>query len=235
MPRSKGSEREATPDLDVVLRWPSDDARAWAEASFARLCANRDVLAVVLFGSTVRPTDESFDFDCLYIYRGEPPDLPPAPMEVDIRAYRADQVEQLIEDGHDLLGWSLRLGKLVCERGRYWTRLKASWEWRLPFPPPEVAEARAIEAERLLAEFREIGDEDAAVEQLVTAATHRAREALLRSRVFPASRPELPEQLRRIGAGTLADALEAAIALRRAVTRQTVGGDSRRNGDGLPS
>jgi hypothetical protein len=199
-----------------------------AEFVFARLCGSRDVLAVVLFGSAVRPGVDSFDLDCLYIYRGEPPVLPPAPMEVDVRAYPVDQVEHLVEAGHDLLGWSLRLGELVCERDEFWTRLREKWLSRLPFPSHEVAGARAAQAERFLAELREIGDEDAAAEQLVAAATHRARAALLRANVFPASRPELPGQLRQIGLDSLADDLTAALEKRSALARQPAGGSTER-------
>jgi hypothetical protein len=187
------------------------------------LCGSQNVVAVVLFGSTIRPARDSFDLDCLYVYEEARPAFPPAPLEVDIRGYHVDQVEQLIAAGHDLLVWSIRLGALVCERGAYWTRLKESWLPRLPFPSPEVAEARAERAERILAELHEMGDEDAAVEQLVTAVTHRARAALLRANVFPASRPELPRQLRQIGLRRLADSLLAAMEQRRTLAQQYVG------------
>ena len=220
---SRASEQGSLPQVTAVQRWPSSDAREWAERAFSQLCASPDVLAVVLFGSTIRPAENSFDLDCLYIYRGEQPALPPAPMEVDIRSYHADQVDLLIESGHDLLGWSIRLGELVCERARYWTHLRANWLSRLPFPSPDVAEARAVRAERILAELREVGDEDAAVEQLLTAVTHRARAALLRAHIFPASRPELPAQLRKIGLTALADELIAAIKQRNALTHQHIG------------
>lgn len=224
----RSTERRSGSGPAAVLRWPSAAAQHWAEFVFARLCDSPDVLAVVLFGSTIRPGVDSFDFDCLYIFRGEPPVLPPAPMEVDIRSYPVDQIDRLVEGGHDLLGWSLRLGELVCERDGFWTGLRERWLPRLPFPSHEVAEARAARAERLLADLREMGDEDAAVEQLVSAATHRARAALLRANVFPASRPELPAQLRQIGLHTLADDLTAAINTRNALAHQQVGGSPER-------
>jgi hypothetical protein len=91
-----------------------------------------------------------------------------------------------------------------------------------------VAGARAAQAERFLDELREIGDEDAAAEQLVAAATHRARAALLRAHVFPASHPELPGQLRQIGLDSLADDLTAALEKRKALTRQQAGGSTER-------
>lgn len=205
------------------MRWPSGTARDWAERTFSILCSDPSVLAVVLIGSTIRPAKSSFDLDCLYIYRGKPPTLPTSPMEVDVRGYRADQVDDLVRAGHDLLVWSVRLGKLVCERDDYWSRLTSYWRSRAPFPSPDVAEGRARDAERILADLREIGDEDAATEQLVTVATHRARAALLRAEVFPASRPELPDQLREIGENILADALSHAMQMRESLSRQYAG------------
>lgn len=228
MAHSRGTEQRSGPSVAAVPRWPSAAARDWAEFVFPRLCGSPDVLAVVLFGSAIRPAADSFDLDCLCIYRGEPPVLPPAPMEVDMRAYPVDQVERLVEAGHDLLGWSLRLGELVCERDEFWTRLREKWLTRLPFPSHEMAEARAAQAERILADLREIGDEDAETEQLVTATTHRARAALLRAHVFPASRPELPGQLRQIGLDALADDLTAAMERRNALAQLQVGGSSER-------
>lgn len=223
--------RQAAFSSPAVLRWPSTAARRWAEEAFAELCSNEDVLAVVLFGSAIRPGRSSFDLDCLYVYRDNHPVFSPAPMEVDIRGYRADQVDDLIAGGHDLLVWSIQLGKPVCERGAYWTELKESWRSRLPFPSPEVADARAEAAERLLADLRGIGDEDAAVEQLVTATTHRARAALLRAGIFPASRPELPSQLLQIGEMRLADALVEAMDQREVLARSHAGSSVQRRGD----
>jgi hypothetical protein len=211
------------PHTNAILRWPSGAAQKWADTAFRELCSHPDVLAVVLFGSTVRPALSSFDLDCLYVYQGEQPAVEQAPLDVDIRGYPADQVDRLIQEGHDLLGWSLRLGRLVCERDGYWTRLFARWQGRLPFPSAEIAEARAVRAERLALEYREMGDDDAAVEQWLTAITHRARAVLLRANVFPASRPELPSQLRSIGGEQLATVLEAAILARDTLARQMIG------------
>ncbi|HEX8430495.1 MAG TPA: hypothetical protein VF625_04375 [Longimicrobium sp.] len=219
----KPPEPEIIPRVAAIRRWSSGEARRWAESAFVQLCGSPNVMAVVLFGSSIRPAAESFDFDCLYIYHGERPDLPQPPMDVDIRAYQAADVERLIESGHDLFVWSIRMGELVCEREGFWTRLRESWLSRLPALSPETADDRAAQAERMLADLREMGDEDAAVEQWVTAATHRARAALLRAGVFPASRPELPAQLREIGSHILADALIAAMAKRKALAHEDIG------------
>jgi hypothetical protein len=204
-----------------VLRWPTSTSRDWALRTLPELCANPNVLAVVLLGSTIRPADDSYDLDCLYVFRGQRAVLRNVPADVDVRGFESQQVSSLVRDGNDLLVWSLTLGQLVCEREKFWTRLRAEWHGRVPFPSAEVAESRAEKAEQLLADLREVGDHDATVEQLVTALTHRARAALLRRGVFPASRPELPQQLRAIAESRLADALEAAIRERSALAHSS--------------
>jgi len=207
--------------LDIVKRWPTEAARAWAAQAFSEMCGNPQVVAVVLLGSTIRKTDSSFDLDCLYIYEGERLRFPPTPVEVDLRGFNASDVDRLIEEGNGLLVWSIRFGISICERGDYWSRLRNRWLQTLPFPSAEIAEKRAERAELLLKELRDSGDNDAALEQLVTALTHRARAALLRAGVFPASRPELPKQLRNIAEHDLASMLSAAIAERNIMAHRT--------------
>lgn len=185
------------------------------------------MVAVVLLGSAIRPADSSYDLDCLFLYRGERPVFSRPPSDVDIRGFDVERIDRFISDGHDLLVWSLRLGQVACERDGFWSKLREKWLDRLPFPSPDVAESRAEKAEEMLADLRDVGDEDAAVEQLVTALTHRARAALLRATVFPASRPEMPGQLRKIGRFELADSLDAAIRQRNALAHQVACGQSR--------
>jgi hypothetical protein len=59
-------------------------------------------------------------------------------------------------------------------------------------------------------ELLEVGDVDAASEELMFAASHVARATLLQHGVFPLSRPELPSQLQTIDPG-LARLLELLI------------------------
>lgn len=207
--------------LSLVQRWPTETAKLWASHVLAEICAHPQVLAVVLLGSTIRNTDSSFDFDCLYIYTGDRPEFPEAPVEVDLRGFRAQEVERLIQHGNDLLVWSIRFGISICERDNCWSSLQRRWSEKLPFPSADIAETRAAVAERLLNDLREVGDVDAALEQLVAVLTHRARAALLRAGIFPASRPELPGQLREIKKNELADALAAAIAERNTMAHRS--------------
>ena len=57
----------------------------------------------------------------------------------------------------------------------------------------------------------EIGDVDAALEQAISYLTHLAWADLLERGIFPASRRELPGQLRAIDSQRLADCLEGLL------------------------
>lgn len=215
--------RATTASLGVIQRWSTVGASRWAARVFPELCRNSSVLAVVALGSGVRPIDSAYDFDCLYVFRGAPPEIGRPPHDVDLRGFEASTVNSLISSGHDLLVWTIKFGRVVCEHDEYWSRLVSAWLPRLPFPSHEIADRRAERAEELLADLRRIGDHDAAIEQEVTALTHRARASLLRERIFPASRPELPKQLREIGNVSLADALQEAIAVRNQLAHLSAG------------
>lgn len=116
--------------------------------------------------------------------------------------------------GNDLLGWALRFGHLICEQDLYWTSLCREWLEKLPLPDPEVAEKRARKADAMYHKMREMGDMDAAREQLLSKLTHEARARLLSKGIYPKSRPELPEQLNDIGEHELARSLMESLTLR---------------------
>lgn len=200
----------------LISRWPSEEARHWTEEFVPQLCANERVRAVVLFGSTVRDVEHASDLDVLYIHDGDAPLHRPAPLDVDVRCYAAKRVYQLVQSGHDLLGWAIRLGLLVCERESYWTHLVDYWAGKLPFPDAQVATDRAIKAELLARQLAEAGDADAAFEQTVSALTHRARAYLLARGVYPTSCPELPKQLDGVDERELSAILRRLLAERNA-------------------
>jgi hypothetical protein len=149
--------------------------------------------------------------DFLVVFRDNHPKLGPIPLDVDLRAYAADSVNEKIKAGHDLLGWALNFGIPICEQSSYWTDLSNHWKGRIPLPSAEQADERAARARRLVDELRAVGDWEAASEQLVSCLTHQARARLVRAGVYPASRPELPTQLHGIGEHSLAIELTAAL------------------------
>jgi hypothetical protein len=162
------------------------------------------------------------DVDLLYIHIGQPLPTDDHPLDVDIRQYSADVVPQRIADSQDVLSWAIRFGQIICERNSYWTVLARTWSQRLPLPNPDVAEQRARRAAKAYQQLLEMGDSDAALEQRVTLLTHLAWARLLRAGVHPASRPELPEQLRAVGDAQLAAELNHLLRARASELRQLV-------------
>jgi hypothetical protein len=167
-----------------------------------------NVVAVVAVGSAVRPGVRSVDLDLVVICK-RPEDLRVrAPLEIDLRSYPLEHVLGQLAGGNDLLGWAVKFGKVLFQRNGYWDSLSDSWHDRLPLPAPDVAAQRADESFHRLTKVLELGDVRAAEEQAVSYATHLARAELLRRNVYPASRPELPAQLRKVGSYEAADCLE---------------------------
>ena len=199
---------ESAPD---VRRWPTPRAKAWTLQFLNEARDNDNILAVVAVGSAIRPAVPSADLDLVVICR-EPANLRiRPPLEIDLRAFRADQVQQQVAECNDLLGWAIKFGCVLFQRDGYWNGFSESWRERLPHPPPDVATQRANEAFRRLTKMLELGDSDAAEEQALSYATHLARAELLKRKVYPASRPELPVQLRQIGSHEAADCFEQLI------------------------
>jgi len=200
--------------LSSAVRWPSSEAEHWVLSFVGRACDHDPVAALVLFGSAIRPVRAVGDIDVLVVHSGLRPQFEQPPIDVDVRLYSEVDVDKLLAEGHELLGWALRLGRLICERDDYWSLLQKRWLPQLPFPSPSDAEERARKSQQLFQDLSRIGDEDAALEQLVSMLTYRARAALLRSGVYPASRPELPGQLLSIGEASLAHELRASMERR---------------------
>jgi hypothetical protein len=202
---------------EIVRRWPSYEAKQWVQAFVPRACSHPRVQAVVAFGAAVRTASFTTDIDLLVIYEGVRPEIERRPIDVDIRWYERSQAESLFREGQELLGWILQFGELLCEQDSYWTKLRREWLGRMPFPSAAVADDRVKRAWRLYHELTEMGDEDAAREQRLVALTQEARARLIRQTIYPASRPELPGQLRTIQEDSLAERLELALREREEI------------------
>lgn len=200
------------PDAALTIkRWPTARSKAWTLQFLADAADNENILAVIAVGSAVRDAVTSVDLDLVVICKKmETLRLKPS-LEIDLRMYPEDQVFQELRRGHDLLGWAVKFGRVLFQREQYWNAVSELWRDRLPLPNPEIAMQRANAAFHRLAKMVELGDFDAAEEQALSYATHLARAELLRQGVYPASRPELPGQLRGIGANESADVLEKMI------------------------
>ena len=202
--------------LKTIDKWPSTYAKEWVENFVPGLCRQPDIWAIVIFGSVIRPNAKyCLDVDLLIIYQNDRPNFSTPPLDVDIRSYCREDIESLIQEGHEILGWTIRFGKVLYEKDKYWTILCDKWKDHLPLPSAKVADKRAERAKQLFEDIKVIGDEDAAEEQFIAMLTQMARACLIRSGIYPASRPELPEQLKSIGKYDLASQLEEVLQKRR--------------------
>ena len=202
--------------LESIEKWPSIGTKEWVENFVQMLCKQPNIWAIVIFGSIVRQQVKySADVDLLIIYESDKPNFVSPPLDVDIRLCRRKDIEFLISEGHELLGWTILFGKGLHEKNQYWTNLCDKWKNQLPLPSARTADDRAERAKHLFEDLKVIGDEDAAQEQFIAMLTQTARAHLIRSGIYPASRPELPDQLKSIGQDNIAAQLEEALQKRR--------------------
>ncbi len=205
----------------VIKRWPTTHAREWLSSFLRRARQDSNVLAVIVVGSAIRPSVTSDDLDLIVICRDRRLLREKAPIEVDLRSFDGGRIEEEVRGGHDLLTWSLRYGQALYDPDGRWADVARRWAARLPMPDVSVARSRADKVRAQLDAMRAAGDDDAVIDLNVSYLTHLARAALAEARVFPASRPELPDQLRGIGQTNLADRLDKALSARSA--RRTEG------------
>lgn len=209
------SNTAITVNLECIRQWPSTNARTWFRKFFNSVEEQLSIDAIVVVGSAARDVPQSADIDFILIFNTFKPNFYSPPIDVDIRAYKRTDVQKLLSKGHDLLGWAIRLGCAVFERDNYWKNLCEAWHNRLIMPSLEEINARVAKSEKLYHDLCNIGDKDAAEEQLITILTHMARASLIKSGVFPASRPELQDQLQEIGEQEIAQKLAAALEKHR--------------------
>ena len=159
-------------------------------------------LSVILVGSCARQTQtENSDIDLLVISKETPVDLK-SPRRVHLMRVTYDDFLKQLERGEDFEAWSVRLGVPVHDNGP-WSEILARPESKV-WPSWRKKVMHGATRLFLASELLEIGDLEAANEELLYAAGHIARSFLLRSDVFPLSRPELEEQITSIGYPRLA-------------------------------
>ena len=181
----------------VVRRWVGG-ARDWVTGFLGAASSDSSLIAIVAMGSSIRPRGHRrSDFDLLVIYQRTRPAIKP-PLEVDVRFVSTERIEMDIATGNDILGWAIKFGMALHDPQGYWDRLQDAWRERLPLPSADEARRRADQSLARAVEMLKIGDDSAADDLLLAALTQFARERLISAGVFPASRPELPDQLRQI-------------------------------------
>jgi len=204
----------ASPNLEPILRWPTERAKHWVEKLLVSAKSDDNIFAVIAIGSAVRAAVESLDLALVVVAKDTGQLQCRPPLEIDLRVYPSSEVSSLIRDGNDLLSWSLMFGKVLFQRNGYWKELLSSWKGRIPLPSYDQAMTRARKALMRAQEMIRSGDQDAASEMALSYLTHLARAELLRTKEYPKSRPELSGQLRAIGATRLAECLDRALRKR---------------------
>jgi len=201
-------------NIGCIRKWPSKRARIWFEGFIENATKQLNIDAIIVVGSAIRKVSHIADIDIIVIYSNIKPSFNKPPIDVDIRAYDRAMASKLLSKGHDLLGWAVRLGCIIFERNHYWTMLRSFWINHLKFPSANEAIERAAKANKLYLDLSAAGDIDAANEMYITMLTHLARAHLIKSGIFPASRPELVKQLREISEIDLSDKLTDALERR---------------------
>ena len=135
-------------------------------------------------------------------------------MEIDLRKMNFDDVEEKVENGHDLVSWAVRFGQPLLDNNHAWEDIVRRWKSRLPLPDPKVSMERARAVRKRMEEMSDIGDENAVADLQVSYLTHQARACLAKAGVYPQSRPELPRQLRKLGEFRLAEELDTVLSER---------------------
>lgn len=131
---------------EQVLRWPTEAAKAWTNDFLCSAPWDNNVMAIVAVGSAVRPGVPSADLDLIVVCLEAARSKFKPPIEVDLRPYAASEIDSLIESGNDMLGWAIKFGRVLYQRGDFWNAVLTKWERRLPMPSSETAARRADEA-----------------------------------------------------------------------------------------
>jgi hypothetical protein len=159
--------------------------------------ADGDGISIVLVGSAARNllTDES-DIDLMLIGTTRPA-VPKSFPGFHIQSSSVAEFLRNLQSGEDFEIWCVRLGIPLYDDGQ-WARIVASDEAK-QWPRWELKVSHGARRLFLAGNLLEMGDNEAAAEELVYTLGHIARALLLQAGVFPLSRPELAGQLRALG------------------------------------
>lgn len=165
--------------------------------------------AFALTGSTARDRrTEISDLD--YHVVGSRPLHDDLSGEIDVNAGDAGHFWTKLRAGDDYVQWTLRLGLVLFDNGIFRAGTKAIAVENL-WPDANVKLSRLPAMRELAAHLIQMGDRDAAQDQVRAVLTSAARALLLEKGVFPLARAELPDQLRAVECERVAKALGATI------------------------
>jgi hypothetical protein len=203
-----GWGRRIREDRDRAERYQTPEQRLITATVMSRSIA-LGASGFALTGSTARKRRTAIS-DLDYHVIGRRPDVSDLPGDVDVVATSTARFRSRLIEGDDFAQWTLRCGCVLHDTGpmRDGVRLIVEMDvWPHAQRKLDSLDVHRTEVERLI----DMGDQDAAHEQLRAMLTTAARGLLLRARVFPFARKELPAQLERAGYGPLAQALRQMI------------------------
>jgi hypothetical protein len=203
-----GWDRRIREDRDRAERYQAPEQRAITATVMSRVIA-LGASGFALTGSTARKRRTVIS-DLDYHVIGKRPDVSDLPGDVDVVVTSTARFCSRLIDGDDFAQWTLRCGCVLYDTGPMHDGVRLVVEmnlWPNAQRKLESLDVHRTEVERLI----QIGDQGAAHEQLRAMLTTAARGLLLRARIFPLARKELPAQLERAGYGPLAHALDRMI------------------------
>ena len=155
-----------------------------------------DTAIVVLVGSGARDTmNVRSDVDILVLHDQSRRIRIKCPGDVHVQQDSRSNFLKRLAAGDDYPGWALRFGVPIRDPDGWWATHVGAELDNPHWPNWRIKVCHARKRISMAMELLEVGDVDAATEELMFAASHIARAALLRHGVFPLSRPELPSQL----------------------------------------
>jgi hypothetical protein len=191
-------------------RLTSDHKRALENQSLAQReitqtlqerALNDGAVAFALTGSTARARRTKIS-DLDYHVIGRRPSHNDLPDDVDVYATDEIGMWRKLNEGDDFIQWTLRFGCVLFDQGVFQAamqRIAATDLW----PTSDQKLARLSGHIDLARRLIDMGDRDAAQDQVRATLTSLARALLLQAGVFPRARSELPAQLTNIDAGDL--------------------------------
>ena len=158
-----------------------------------------DTATVVLVGSAARGAmNARSDMDVLVLHCDGRRIRLRRPGDIHLQQSSRSRFLQRLEDGDDYPGWALRLGIPVRDPEKWWATQAAAESANPHWPDWQAKVSHAGKRIRMATALLDVGDLEAASEELLFGTSHVARAILLKHGTFPLSRPEMPSQLKEI-------------------------------------
>ena len=173
------AEKNAAPVLDALRRQGLSDSST-----------------VVLIGSAARDaTHVGSDIDILVLREDDIRIRLDRPGHIHLQQETRSRFLTRLENGDDYPGWALRFGIPIKDPDGWWVEQVNAEQQNPHWPDWRPKVSHASKRITLSRQLLDVGDIEAASEEMMFAASHVARAVLLKKRIFPLSRKELSGQL----------------------------------------